>query len=146
MRDFSNEFNKKYFGSYLLKAKINYDKELKRAKAEFTKKYPYADITKFKFWVNLSKTGEISKPTDIYYLENGANWKTTSIAFNDFFTSALYWGPTKIWDPSSETADHYFINDGKNFPFELNHFRIFVNSEQSFSFETTALNTNWVNS
>ena len=37
-------------------------------------------------------------------------------------------------------------SDGKGFPFDLNHFRIFVNSEQSFSFQTAALNTKWENS
>ena len=140
MRDFTSERNKKYFGSNLTKAKANYVKEMKRAKAEFSKKYPYANLSDFKFWVLLSKTGEISSPTEIYYIDktDGTNWKTTSIAFNDFYSGALYWGPTKIWDPSLETTDYYFINHGIKFPFDLNHFRIFVNSEQIFSFETTS--------
>ena len=82
-----------------------------------------------------------------YFDEHGANWEISSVAFNDFFTRALCWGPTKIWDPSLETTEHYFIGDRKKFPFVLNHFRIFVNSEQSFSFQTDPvnLNTKWGN-
>ena len=147
MRDFTTEQSKKYFGVNLRKAKANYDKEFKRAKNEFEKKYPYANITNFKFQIILSRDGEISSPARVYYFdEHGANWEISSEAFNDFFTSSLYWGPTKIWDPSLETTEHYFKGDGKKFPFVLNHFRIFVNSEQSFSFQTDSLNTKWVNS
>ena len=36
-------------------------------------------------------------------------------------------------------------SDGKNFPFDPNHFRIFVNSEQSFSFQTVPFDTKWGN-
>ena len=152
MRDFTTEQSKKYFGANLRKAKANYDKEFKRAKTEFEKKYPYADITNFKFQIILSRDGEISSPTKVYYFdEQGANWEIGSVAFGDFFTGALYWGPTKIWDPadpSSETTEgteHSFKGDGKKFPFDLNHFRIFVNSEQSFSFQTVPFDTKWGN-
>ena len=148
MRDFTTEQSKKYFGANLRKAKANYDKEFKRAKREFEKKYPYADVTNFKFQVILSRDGEVSSPTKIYYFdEQGANWEIGSVAFGDFFTGALYWGPTKIWDPSSETTEgtEGTRSDGKNFPFDPNHFRIFVNSEQSFSFQTVPFDTKWGN-
>ena len=153
MRDFTTEQSKKYFGADLRKAKANYDKEFKRAKTEFEKKYPYADTKNFKFQIFLSRDGEISSPTKIYFFdEHGANWEIGSVAFGDFFTSSLYWGPTKIWDPkvpSSETrspkARAATRSDGKNFPFDRNNFRIFVNSEQSFSFQTAAPNTKWRN-
>ena len=136
MRDFTTEQSKKYFGANLRKAKANYNKEFKRAKREFEKKYPYADVTNFKLQVILSRDGEVSSPTKIYYFdESGYNWEIGSVAFGDFFTGALYWGPTKIWDPSSETTEGT-RSDGKNFPFDPNHFQIFVNSEQSFSFQT----------
>ena len=147
MWDFTTEHSKKYFGANLEKAKRNYNKELKRVKDEFKKKYPFAPISKFEFWIHVNNLGEITKdPPNIYYIEGRYNWRIGSEAFNDFFTSVLYWGPTKIWDPSLETTDYYFINDGKKFPFDQNHFRIFVNSEQSFSFQTDSLNTKWVNS
>ena len=91
MRDFTTEQSKKYFGANLRKAKANYDKEFKRAKREFEKKYPYADVTNFKFQVILSRDGEVSSPTKIYYFdEQGANWEIGSVAFGDFFTGALY--------------------------------------------------------
>ena len=154
MRDFTTEQSKKYFGANLRKAKRNYDKEFVRARNEFVKKYPYADLTNFKFQIILSRDGEVSSPTRVYYFdERGANWEVGSVAFDDFFTSSLYWGPTKIWDPSPESAaptegsEHYFKGDGgKGFPLDLNHFRIFVNSEQSFSFQTGPPNTKWANS
>ena len=148
MRDFTTEQSKKYFGANLRKAKANYEKEFKRAKTEFEKKYPYVDIRNFKFQIILSRDGEISSPTKIYFFdERGANWEIGSVAFNDFFTRALYWGPTKIWDLKGDEneVEHHFKGDGKNFSFDLNHFRIFVNSEQSFSFQTAALTTKWAN-
>ena len=91
MRDFNDEYNKKYFGSNLAKAKANHDKELKRAKTEFAKKYPYMNLSDFKFWVLLSKNGEISSPTEIYYIDktDGTNWENTSEVFNDFYSSTL---------------------------------------------------------
>ena len=55
MRDFTTEQSKKYFGANLRKAKANYDEELKRAKTEFVKKYPYADVKNFKFQIFLSR-------------------------------------------------------------------------------------------
>ena len=154
MRDFTTEQSKKYFGTNLRKAKANYDKEFKRAKTEFEKKYPYTDIRNFKFQIFISRDGEISSTTKIYFFdEDDYNWEVGSVAFNDFFTRALYWGPTKIWDlkgdevtPTEVSSENFFKGDGKNFPFDLNHFRIFVNSEQSFSFQTAAPNTKWGNS
>ena len=148
MRDFTTEQSKKYFGANLRKAKANYDKEFKRAKTEFEKKYPYADVTNFKFQIFLSRDGGISSPTKIYFFdESGANLEVGSVAFDDFFTGALYRGPTKIWDPSEdEVIKNFFKGDGEGFPFDLNHFRIFVNSGQSFSFQTAAPNTKWENS
>ena len=148
MRDFTTEQSKKYFGANLRKAKANYDKEFKRAKTEFEKKYPYANVKNFKFQIILSRDSEISSSTKIYYFdENGVNWEIGSVAFNDFFTRALYWGPTKIWDPNEVRGEgtEGTRSDGKGFPFDLNHFRIFVNSEQSFSFQTAAPNTKWEN-
>ena len=148
MRDFTSEYNRKYFGANLKKAKANYDKEMKRARNEFVKKYPYAKISKFKFWVLISKNGEISGPTAIYYIDetDGTNWEINSIAFDDFYSSALYWGLSKIWDPSNYSPTLKLGGSVENFPFDLNHFRIFVNGERSFSFQTTPLNTKWVNS
>ena len=149
MRDFTTEQSKKYFGANLRKAKANYDKGFKRAKNEFEKKYPYADIKNFKLQIFLSMDGEISSPTKIYFFdESGANWEISSVAFNNFFTRVLYWGQTKIWDLKGpkEGTENFFKGDGKNFSFDPNHFRIFVNSEQSFSFQTVAPNTKWGNS
>ena len=45
-----------------------------------------------------------------------------------------------------KTINYNFINHRINFPFDLNHFLIFINSEQSFSFQTDSLNTKLVNS
>ena len=44
--------------------------------------------------------------------------------------------------------DYFFVNPvnrGTKFPFDPNHFRIFVNGEQSFSFQTNPLDTKFAN-
>ena len=147
MIDFTSEENKKRFGKNLEKAKRNYEKELKRVKDDFQKKYPFATISNFRFYIHITNSGEVgSYPlTYIYYIEGRYNWRLGSVAFNNFFTSLLYWGPTKIWDPTSETIDFFFVNHGIKFPFDPNHFRIFVNGEQSFSFQTNPLDTKFAN-
>ena len=95
MRDFTTEQSKKYFGANLKRAKANYDKDFKRAKTEFEKKYPYADTTNFKFQIILSRDGEVSSPTKVYYFdENGTENRFRGLQ-RLFYESALL-GSDKI--------------------------------------------------
>ena len=53
------KFPKSYFGSNYEKAKKNFDRATERKRLEFERKYPNADISKFVFDADLSKTGDL---------------------------------------------------------------------------------------
>ena len=161
MWDFEPANTKKFFGANLKKAKANHDKELKKTRDKFVETYPYAKLSEFEFWINLSKNGEISSKTNIVYKGQkepegqtklydltGRTWKyswdVTSDVFKYKYSGALHWGPSKIWDPASSSKS-FELSNGV-LPFRLNHFRIFVNSEQSFLFATEPLSIKWTNS
>ena len=149
---------KKCFGANLKKAKTNHDKELKKTRDKFVKKYPYLKLSKFEFWINLSKNGDISSKTNIVYKGDGKtrlydlsgttwkySWDITSNVFKYKYSDALYWGPSKIWDLKGPTTGFPTVFELGNgvLPFRPNHFRIFVNSEQSFLFENEPLDTKY---
>ena len=71
MIDFTSEESKKRFGANLEKAKQNYEKELKRVKDDFRKKYPFASISKFKFYVHVTDSGGVVRypPPEVYYID-----------------------------------------------------------------------------
>ena len=156
MWDFESANTKKFFGSNLEKAKTNHDKELKKVKDKFIETYPYAKLSEFEFWINLSKTGDIASKTNVVYKGDGTklydltgrtwkhSWDVTSDVFKYKYSGALHWGPSKIWDPTTVTKS-FGVGNGV-LPFRPNHFRIFINEDQSFVFESTTLNTKWSNS
>ena len=157
MWDFESATVKKYFGTNPKKAKANHDKELKKTRDKFVKDYPYAKVSEFEFWINLSKNGDIASKTNVVYKGDGKtklynltgttwrhSWDVTSDVFKYKYSGALHWGPSKIWDPA-ETSKSFEVGNGV-LPFRLNHFRIFVNSEQSFLFATEPLKIKWTNS
>ena len=141
MIDFTSKENKKRFGKNLEKAKRNYKKELKRVKDDFQKKYPFAKISDFRFYVHIADSGEVAKypPIYIYYIEGCYNWRLGSVAFNDFSQACSTGARQKFG------TRLFFVNHGIKFPFDPNHFRIFVNGEQSFSFQTNPLDTKFAN-
>ena len=117
-------------------------------------------MSEFEFWINLSKNGEISSKTNVVYKGDGKtegtklydltgrtwrySWDVTSDVFKYKYSGALHWGPTKIWDPS-DSSKSFEIGKGE-LPFRPNHFRIFVNGDQSFLFATEPLSIKWTNS
>ena len=134
MWNFESATVKKYFGTNLKKAKSNYDKELKKTKDKFIKDYPYAKVSEFEFWINLSKTGDISSKTKIVYKGPGEtklydltgrtwrySWNVTSDVFKYKYSSALHWGPSSIWEPS-ETVKDFEVGNGV-LPFRVSHIR-----------------------
>ena len=118
-------------------------------------------MSEFEFWINLSKNGDISSKTNVVYKGDGEtegtklydltgttwkySWDVTSDVFKYRYSSALYWGPSKIWDPTSGSAKSFELEKGV-IPFRLNYFRIFVNGDESFLFATEPLNIKWTNS
>ena len=163
MWNFESATVKKFFGANLKKAKTNHDKELKKIRDKFVETYPYAKLSEFEFWINLSKNGEISSKTNIVYKGPGEtegtrlydltgrtwkySWDVASDVFKYKYSGALHWGPSKIWDPqdSASSSKSFEIAKGE-LPFRPNHFRIFVNGDQSFLFATEPLSIKWTNS
>ena len=107
MWDFESANTKKFFGANLKKAKINHDKELKKIRDKFVETYPYAKLSEFEFWINLSKNGEISSKTNAVYKGDGKtklydltgrtwkySWDVTSDVFKYKYSGAIHWGPS----------------------------------------------------
>ena len=121
---------------------------------KFIADYPYAKLSEFEFWIGLLKNGDIDEEnTKIVYKGDGEtklydltgrkwkySWNITSNVFKYKYSGALYWGPTKIWDPTT-TTEPFAMGKGS---FDPTSFRIFVNGDQSFLFNST-LNTSWRN-
>ena len=153
--NFEDATVKKYFGNNLTKAKRNHDERLKKMRAKFVADYPYAKLSEFEFWVGLSKNGNIDEEnTKIVYVGDGNenlydltgrmwkySWDVKSNVFKYKYSDALYWGPTKIWNPTT-TTEPFAMGKGS---FDLSSFRIFVNEEQSFLFNSP-IGTSWQNS
>ena len=139
------------------KAKRNHDAELKKARDNFSKKYPFAKLSEFEFWVNFEGPNGVVQEVKIVYKGPGESrlydlrgrtwrysWDITSNVFKYKYSGALHWGPTKIWDPASSSKS-FEVGKGE-LPFRPNHFRIFVNGDQSFLFATEPLSIKWSNS
>ena len=161
MWDFESANTKKFFGANLKKAKANHDKELKKTRDKFVETYPYAKLSEFEFWINLSKNGDIASMTNIVYKGDGKtrlydltgttwkySWEVASDVFKYKYSGAPHWGLSKIWDPSDPTSGSsksFEIGKGE-LPFRPSHFRIFVNGDQSFLFASKPLSIKWTNS
>ena len=115
--NFESATVKKYFGNNLAKAKRNHDTRLERMRAKFVADYPYAKLSEFEFWVGLAKNGDVDEEnTKVVYVGKGDeklydqtgrtwrySWDGTSDVFKYKYFGALYWGPTKIWNPTTTT-------------------------------------------
>ena len=153
--NFESANTKKYFGANLTKAKRNHDARLKKMRDKIVADYPYAKLSEFEFWIGLLKNGDIDEEnTKIAYVGDGGtklydltgrtwkcSWDITSDVFKYKYSDALYWGPSKIWDPTT-TTEPFAMGKGS---FDPTSFKIFVNGEQSFLFSST-LNIKWQNS
>ena len=135
----------------LKKQKKNYDKELFKTRKKFIRYYPYAKVSEFEFWVNLSQTGDISDKTNIAFKGSGDKlydltgtywrygWDITSDVFKYKYADALHWGPSSIWEPS-KTVKVFELSDGS---LTISQIRIYVNQKDSFLYSTEALNTKY---
>ena len=114
---------------------------------KFVADYPYAKLSEFEFWIGLAKNGDIDEEnTKIVYVGDGGenlydltgrtwkySWDITSDVFKYKYSDALYWGPSKIWDLTT-TTEPFAMGKGS---FDPTSFRIFVNGDQSFLFNST---------
>ena len=154
--DFEKELVKKWLGPNLEKGKRNYNNEHNRAVNDFKAKYPFADDSKFEFWVNINNKGEIDESTQIVYTsgkkgarlynETGTTWKgiwdIKSPTFRNKYQSNLFWGPTDgIFQPTTEKGQ-LSIGSGQ-LGFDLQQFPIYVSETLFFSSNFEALVTKW---
>ena len=105
------KFSKSYFGSNYEKAKRNFDRATRREKLEFQRKYPSADISKFVFDADLSKTGDLLTTTTKYRNDNGELFDITGYLFKKNYLNTLHWVP-KIWDVGGRAETKALIGGG----------------------------------
>ena len=102
------------------------------------KKYPFARIDQFKFWVDIDRHGELRNATKTMFVGDGDtklynlggtywkySWDVTSNVFRRKYASALFFGPTKIWNPKVP-----FKRTLSTLPFNLFEFKAFLETKQ----------------
>ena len=154
--DFTNASVICWLGPNLEKGARNYKGEVKRAKKEFRKKYPFARIEQFDFWPSINSDGELTQPAEVRYVGDGNtllpnitgttksySWPVTSNTFKYRYSSALYFGPTVIWNPGGEMQP--FKKTNTTLPFNPRRFKAFVSENQSFVTNFPQIHTNWAN-
>ena len=115
------KFSKSYFGSNNEKARKNFDLATKRKRLEFERKYPSADISKFVFVADLSKTGDLLTTTTKYRNDNG-----------ELFG---------IWDVGGTVQP--FVLAPNSLPYDVRKFIIYVNDKVGFWCNFEALENSW---
>ena len=153
--DFESESVRKWLKGNLDKGRKNYNNELSRARSEFQKKYPFADLDKFEFWVSNNNKGEIDEPTKIVYTsgketklynETGTirkyGWDIKSRTFKNKYQSQLFWGTADgIFQPTVDFLP-FSMGNGQ-LRFNLQQFPIYVTEDLHFTSNFEALETTW---
>ena len=123
------KFSKSYFGSNYEKAKRNFDQATKREKLEFQRKYPSADISKFVFDADLSKTGDLLTTTTKYRNDHGELFDITGYLFKKDYLDTLHWTP-RIWDVGGTVQP--FVLAPNSLPYDVKKFIIYMNDKVGF--------------
>ena len=152
----SNPRTIRWLGPNLEKAKRVYEAEQERAKKVFLKKYPHAKVDEFEFRASVNDQGNLVQQAVVYYVGDGTkllanyisgiasdSWPITSRTFREKYSSALYSGPTIIWNPKSKVQP--FVRSEATFPFDPLRFKIFVSKDQSFTSNFPLISTHWIN-
>ena len=134
------KFSKSYFGSNYEKAKKNFELATTRQGLEFQKKYPSADISKFVFDADLSKTGDLLTTTPKYRNDNEELFDITGYLFKKDYIDTLHWVP-RIWDVGGTVQP--FVLAPNTLPYDVKKFIIYVNDKVGFWCNFEALETSW---
>ena len=134
------KFSKSYFGSNYEKARKNFELATKRERLEFKQKYPSADISKFVFDADLSKTGDLLTTTTKYRNHNGELFDIKGYLFKKNYLSTLHWVP-RIWDVGGTVQP--FVLAPNTLPYDVKKFTIYVNERVGFWSNFEALSTSW---
>ena len=98
--------------------------------SSFKKKiYPSADISKFVFDANLSKTSDLLTTTTKYRNDNGELFDITGYLFKKNYLDTLHWVP-KIWDVGGTVQP--FVLTPNTLPYNVRKFTIYVNERVGF--------------
>ena len=120
---------------------------------KFIADYPFANLSQFEFWIGLEKNEDIDEENKkIVYVGDGEplydefrtsynSLELTSRVFKTLYSDALYWGPSKIWNPTT-TKPKFAIGNGV-LNFDPTNFKIFVNDEQRFVFKSEPFDIKW---
>ena len=134
------KFSKSYFGSNYEKARKNFELATTRERLEFKKEYPSADMSKFVFDADLSKTGDLLTTTTRYRNDNGELFDITGYLFKKNYLDTLHWVP-RIWDVGGTVQP--FVLAPNSLPYDVRKFIIYVNDKTGFWCNFEALSTSW---
>ena len=132
------KFSTSYFGNNYKKAERNYRNGIAMEKFKFQRKYPNADISKFVFNADLSKTGDLLTTTTKYRNNNGELFDITGYLFKKNYLDTLHLVP-KIWDVGGTVQP--FVLAPNTLPYDVNKLIIYVNNKVGFWCNFEALET-----
>jgi hypothetical protein len=118
-----------YGAGKLDKVKTNLKNGTEESKRRFIKKYPYANLNKFEFQVDLDKDGDIDGYTVYYKIDDVSSYDITSGTFlnNKEWMKHLYW--QEPWGIKG-TVQPFIKNTTMNR--KANYLKIYVTSDQFF--------------
>ena len=136
-----SKFSRSYFGSNYGKAERNYRNGVAVERSKFQRKYPSADISKFEFDADLSKTGDLIRTYTRYEKKDtGEFFDITGYLFKKNFENLLYWTP-RIWDVTGTYQPFTLAPDSLSY--NVRKFTIYVNGRSGFTSNFEALKTSW---
>ena len=135
-----SKFSRNYFGSNYGKAERNYTNGIAVERSKFQKKYPSADISKFEFDADLTKTGDLIRTFTRYRNEAGELFEITGYLFEKNYENLLYWTP-RIWDVTGTYQPFALASDSLSY--NVRKFTIYVNGRSGFTSNFEALKTSW---
>ena len=135
-----SKFSRSYFESNYGKAERNYRNGVTVERSNFQKKYPSADISKFVFDADLTKTGDLIRTYTRYRNEAGELFEITGYLFKKNYENLLYWTP-RIWDVTGTYQPFALASD--SLPYNVRKFTIYVNGRSGFTSNFNALKTSW---
>ena len=135
-----SKFSREYFGSNYGKAERNYRNGVAIERSKFQRKYPSADISRFEFDADLTKTGDLIRTFTRYRNEAGELFEITGYLFKKYYENLLYWTP-KIWDVTGTYQPFTLASDSLSY--NVRKFTIYVNGRLGFTSNFEALKTSW---
>ena len=124
--NFNSPNVKKWLQANLAKAKKSHDQVKAQALSDFRKKYPYANLKEFEFWIDIDNmTGQATLADtryigdgegNLYNLNNTQKSDSYSLSGDVFkykYRSHLFWGPASgVFQPTTEDPSKLELSEG----------------------------------